>query len=75
MVYMEIEVSLRWSIMALHADVYEYDQWIKQARGIITLIVASITNPAQEHIQPTDCIKNCSQSSELLHIYFTLLPH
>lgn len=57
MVCMEIEVSLSWSIMTLHADIYEYGQWIKQARGIITLIVASITNAAQEHIQPTDCIK------------------
>ena len=31
MVCVEIEVSLRWSISPLHADVYEYDQWIKQA--------------------------------------------
>lgn len=73
MVCMEIEVSLRWSNMTLHADVYEYDQWIKQARGIITLIVASITNAAQEHIQPTDCTKtvvNHSNYSTYISLFY-----
>lgn len=74
---MEIEDSLRWSIMTLHTDVYEYDQRIKQARGIITLTVASITNAAQEHIQPTDCIKtavnhsNCSTYISLIYLTYT----
>lgn len=66
---MQIELHFRWSIMTLLTKVWEYDHWIKQAWGIITPAVLSITNMPQEHIQPTERIKtavshsNCSSYS------------
>lgn len=75
----EIELSLRWSTMTLHAEVYEYDQKIKLVQGIITLIVASITIGAREHIQPTDCTKtavshpNCSSITSRMVIMHILI--
>lgn len=55
--------------MTLHTDIYEYDQQIKQARGTITLTVASITNTAQEHIQPTDSTRTAVNHSNYSHIF------
>lgn len=64
--------------MTFLIEVQEYDHWIKQAWGIITLAVLSITTMPQEHIQPTKHIKiavshsNGSSYSSFCHITFQL---
>lgn len=59
-------------------EVHEHDQWIKQARGVVTPAVLSITTVPREHVEPTKHIKtalshsNGSSYSVFRHIIFQL---